>query len=658
MIRTCYVVFLIVACLAARPCDAQSWSRDSAGQLVIEPVPVDAALRNEWPAEWEREFWERANYVVEQTARDGKYGNTFFENEKRAYGWAMLSILGGYERPAVEFLQSPDNPGDWSRHTRGIDLYPCFTLKQQVRKYFFFGDALDDNYRRTMRDAIDVWTSQDPLRRPNPAYTGAKVGWGPDKFNSWVDVRSTDNLKLMREVAAYLFAEEAGNERTRNIYRARLVDFSTTLYYQGQGEWDSENYLGHSIAPLLCLYDFADDREMQALAKASLDWMTTCAAIKYWRGNYNGPCRRDYNHPYPFGGSAAAMCWLWFGDSPQPNTHFESDEVHIITSSYRPPAAVVALARKQFVRPAEITSGKPAWSCWEDLNAAAPEQYETHYFGKTFQFGTLLQGTQSPDINGFKALVYSTERGADTMVAAPVSDPLKIGSPQYVDGAVAPHGAVGQNGNVAVYLSRQSDHPFLMLVPRDATVTHHETVTIVDCERTTIALWPVNLSPLAEDRELTDTVQWREKNGNREPRWPESIVLRGDRTAGGNYGFAIEFCEVQREQFAQQAAQLAPELVGKPDNLAAAITGVGGRRVRVQWGETPQSIGVWRDGRQRQIEKPSEQAIFRTISSTSLVDQAWQSDGRLRVVAGGYEFGSQVERSGRVTFSQQAQRPR
>jgi hypothetical protein len=31
------------------------------------------------------------------------------------------------------------------------------------------------------------------------------------------------------------------------------------------------------------------------------------------------------------------MLWLWFGDAPQNPEHFESDEIHIITSAYQAP---------------------------------------------------------------------------------------------------------------------------------------------------------------------------------------------------------------------------------------------------------------------------------------------------------------------------------
>ena len=43
--------------------------------------------------------------------------------------------------------------------------------------------------------------------------------------------------------SVYLFAEEAGNEATRLLSGDKIKTF-IVIYYVGQGEWDSENYLG------------------------------------------------------------------------------------------------------------------------------------------------------------------------------------------------------------------------------------------------------------------------------------------------------------------------------------------------------------------------------------------------------------------------------
>ena len=97
------------------------------------------------------------------------------------------------------------------------------------------------------------------MRRPHYAYRGPGGGWGPDRKNSWVDVRGTENLYLMRVTSVYLFAEATGNREVTRQYKEELRRYARTLYRVSMGGWDSENYHGHSIGPLCNPYDFARD---------------------------------------------------------------------------------------------------------------------------------------------------------------------------------------------------------------------------------------------------------------------------------------------------------------------------------------------------------------------------------------------------------------
>lgn len=623
------------------------------------PMTPEAEDDRSWPEAWEAGFQERAKLAIELQAQNGRYGSTYFENEKRSFGIAMMSILGGYEKPAIEFLQSADHPRNWNTHTKGIDFYACFTLKHQVRKYFYFGDKLDARHKQRMFDGAKIWTEKEPLNRPHHAYFGAS-GWGPDAKNSWVDVRNTDNLKLMRDTSVYLFAEEVGNEATRLLYRDKLQGFMTTMFYAGHGEWDSENYLGHSIAPLLNLYDFAKDPHVKGLAKAGLDFMATSLALKYYRGNYNGPSRRDYNHPYPLGGSSASFGWLWFGETPYKptsNRQVESDTIHVITSSYRPPRAVVELARKNFKKPVEITAGKGAWVSWKSPDAPAPDCYETHYFSEYYQFGTLARGTQHPDINGFKILTHHPQRGADTIVAGPVSDPLYLGSPVYQRSRLARHSVVGQNGNVAIYITQPSKLPYLWLIPKDAEVSHQGGASFIRTSSVTLAIWPINATMPKPDNKLTQRVQVNIKTNRktgqktRHPRWDTSTVLRSNRSKDGAYGFAIELYDGKdHDAFIAKASEIKPEFTGLAPRDTFSMTSVSGKRVDVQWGETLEELNIWRDGQKRDWASDANKALFHTLHGGELISMPWQGDGKLRVKVGKHYFECILNRDGKTRF--------
>ena len=626
------------------------WSRAEDGTIRVQPAAAPAELRNRWPEQWEREFQQRASIAIRAQAAPGGYGGTYFENEKRSYGKAMLSILGGHETPALKFLQAEDaDAKSWNQPTLGIDLFPAFTLKTQVRKYFYFGPWLDPDYRARMKEAARLWTEHDPLGRPHPAYQGKarSEDWTPRAQNSWVDVRGTDNLKLMRDTSAYLFAEETANEATRQIYKGRLVEFIGALYRVGNAEWDSENYLGHGIAPLLSLYDFAQDIEVRRLAKAGLDWLCCTAAVKYWRGNFSGPCRRDYNHPWPFGGSAPMSLWMYFGDAPAAPKKWETDEIHQVTSSYRPPAAAVALARREFPLPVELRNGKPPWDAWKLAKATPPAFRETLYLSRDFQIGTLTQGTCEPDVNGFKILVTDNQQGAAQIVAAPCTDPTRLGSPQYQKGILAAPSAVGQHGNVVIYLTAEAPQPYLWIVPSNAKLTRAGDALIVHTDKCALAIWPINATPPEPDAQLTEQL-------TRKPEAAQNLVLRSTRTAPGVYGFALEISEkLTPEKFATRAAELRPDLAKLADGCVQ-IEGVEGRELRLQWAPDPLQIGIWRDGVRRDWKSPEENRAFGAFGEPDAapLQQDWRS-GTLRVRAGEHLFRASVADDGRVEFSHQ-----
>ena len=329
-----------------------------------------------------------------------------------------------------------------------------------MRKYFWFGHEFDPAYKQRMFDGAQLWTAKEPFERPHYAFDEKKryQGWGPDARNSWVDVRTTDNLMAMRDTSVYLMAEETSNESTRKIYLKRLQSFVMSLYRTGNGEWDSHNYLGHAMVPFHTLYDFAQDPQAKLIAKAALDWYYTAAALKYWRGNWNGPNRRDYNAIAPQSGSSPISFGVHFGVfSPEVAmpVHLDSDEVHILTSAYRPPEAVMRLAERRFQRPVELWGVRPHYDAamfaeWD----RPPENHETQYYGVNVQFGTLRKGTCGADINGFKMLIHAGDRGSEMIQCVPGPDALFPGSPQYQKNKLVGRGRVGQYANSAIYLVR------------------------------------------------------------------------------------------------------------------------------------------------------------------------------------------------------------
>lgn len=624
------------------------------GQPSYRPRPVDAKFLNPRDEREEREFQARARRIVAaQSQRKVAAGNTYFENEKRTYGYLMAQALGARGTAAVADLQLEDAQAkEWHRDTAGIDFYACFTLKHQTRKYFYFGDLLAPEYRRRMFDGAKAFTARDPLKRPHYAFRQSGDGWGPDQRNSWVDVRATENLFLMRATSVYLFAEETGNGETAAAYKKLILDYAKTLYRVGIGEWDSENYHGHSCAPLCNLYDFARDEEVKLAAKACLDWFFAAGAVKYYRSGFNGPTKRDYNHVQPFGGSAASMLWVHFGDAPRDNEDWESDEVHLITSAYRPPPAAIALARKQFARPVEIFASKPHYTATTTFDAQSPpEHLETQYVGHTFQLGSLAAGTPpgATDVNGFKILVYDERHGARALQAVCGPDPAFVGSPQYQQGKVAAENRVGQYRNLAVWLVDAGKSPWRWVVPESVRVSRDSGVTFLECDRTWVAVRPLGASSLVENAVLTAQVA-----GGDKPRFAGHKVLSAEGNATKFCGLAIEVGE--RETHGDLGKFKRNVLAAEVDvaRLAEGVVqykAADGKWLGVRWHDDPRQLGVWRNGKRHDWQRHAARLYGSGDENQPGPIEAKWGSGELTIRAGGSEFTSHVDENGKAASS-------
>lgn len=652
---------LLLIGLCSSPVTADEWTlndmvgKDARGRVIYRAQPIDQAFRNPISTKDEEQIQARARLIIEsQSQKRVSAGNTYFENEKRTYGYLMAQALGERGMAAIKDLQNEDAQAkDWHRETQGIDFYAAFTLKHQMRKYFYFGDLLDKSYKQRMFQGAKSWTAKDPLRRHHHAFKKPGGGWGPDQKDSWVDVRSTENLFLMRVTSVYLMAEETGNQQPADLYKQLILDYTKTLYRIGLGEWDSENYHGHSIPPLCNLYDFAKDKEVKLAAKACLDWLFAAGAVKYYRGGFNGPTKRDYNHVQPFGGSAACMLWVYFGNTPQPNSHWESDEVHLITSAYRPPPAVMEFARKEFRQPVEVFSAKPQYAATTSLDSKSPAEYlETQYLSQSYQMGSLAGGTRpgKSDVNGFKILVYDKNVGARTIQGVPGSDPRFVGSPQYQTGKVSAENRVAQYRNLAVWLVADGRSPWRWVIPESVAVQERDGITFMLCDRTFIALRPLGTSALKVDEAATRGIADGEK-----ARFPAHKVLAATGQSKKFCGFAIHTEESKSfKNFAAfQQHVLNAELDTEKLEQGVVQYKTGDLWLGFHWNDNPHNLGVWRNG-QRHDYTQHARHLYATNGPVAGKSQARivspRGSGQLYVEANGQAFFSEVDESGQVTF--------
>ncbi len=482
-----------------------------------------------------------------------------------------------------------------------------------------------------------VFEEYERVINPNPhpkfgVGTGPVGGsWDPKTRGGWVDARNTDNLRSMREVAVYLFAEEVGNETIRKLYKEKLKRFVVGLYHVGMGEWDSETYHGHSIAPWLGCYDFAKDPEVKLMAKAALDWLTMAGALKYYRGGYGGPTKRDYGGGNKvFGAGLSHMMYLYFGDSPMEDPEPHYDDVHAIASAYRPPRAVAALARKDFPRPVEQLDTKPTYSHWLPGASEHPEFWETIHFGKTYYLGTVVSRGGAGDVGPFKMLAYNGKRGVDFVV---MWTGKRYNTKRAGD-------QIGQYGNLCIHLRKDADS-YSAMIPKSATVETEGGITFGKLEKTWIALRPVNLGEL----------KVQGLKGKDAGTYKESQMLTAAASGNGLAGLAMEVGESPTSYAAFKAAVKSK---GKLDLSKLAqneveLTGSDGRELLVTYNTENDLPTVCRDCKPRVWYH--EQDLYKSVGQDGPVNLGWK-EGTLTVKAGGHTFTQTVTEDGKVTFSE------
>ena len=644
----------------------KTW-RDNRGRLRVRPAPARAELNNPWPAQWEDQLASRADHALKYWSRKKLGFNTWGENEKAGYPQMMWAYLLGRTDRAVKAFEEDDTQRADHKHTAGVDFYWCFTLKGQMRKYFYFGDALSDAYRAKFRRGAKVWTEKDPLRRPHPVYgKGGKGGvWGPNAKGSWLDVRKTDNLRAMADTSVYLMAELTGNAETQRLYKQRILAYVRMLYNTGMMEWDSENYHGHTLAPYHNLYDFARDPEMKKLAKAALDWLYAAGAVKYWRGAFGGPNNRDYGGGnVVFGGGAVQPLWLYFGDNVIENPTGHYDDVHHITSGYRPPAAVVELARKNFTRPVELLATKPYYKLWNPNKPTRPQYWETTYFGKTYQLGSARSAEPMKPWTPcmFKMTAWNSKRGVDYVVvntAKPGGHSVKNAGDQ-----------IAQYRNLLIWLrpAGKGEWKFYFQFPRTARHERVGGVWFVRLEKTYLAIRLINLTKLTPYAlpEVTDEIDKRTKKPKPNPRYPlykgeayfqadATGEVYPDHSGKGYSGFALEVGEADSHgSFDAFKAAVAKNSTLIDDRLTlgqAILVGTDGQSVTIGHNDQDDLPAIVRNG--RAFDYDANLDVHAPAGRGGPIEQKRLS-GSLTVRAGGKTFTCTIDARGKVTWSNSA----
>ena len=155
-----------------------------------------------------------------------------------------------------------------------------------------------------------------------------------------------------------------------------VKNLTRALYNAGRVEWNSNNYYGHTLNPLMTLYQNADKCNdpngmvNKKRAKACVDWMMVEAAVRFQDGFQAAADARAKTGSFkPFAGSVYQYTIPYFTDNNHPLTFHnntwsyvnpgEMEVGFLLNSDYRPPQIVIDIAQRKFDFPVEIQSAKP-----------------------------------------------------------------------------------------------------------------------------------------------------------------------------------------------------------------------------------------------------------------------------------------------------------
>jgi hypothetical protein len=260
------------------------------------------------------------------------------------------------------------------------------------------GDTMSAEWHEAFRAAVATYAESrrpsDGAREHDPMPSPLNLVGDPTEH---LGGGGTENHKVMFRTTALLYAETFpegalisghSRKRTAEIAGGVLRDFARRLFVVGNGEYQSNTYFPHSIQPLLNLYDFSPREETRAMAQAALDYYFSIYALKVFNGVHTGAKRRGWVEGDRLG-EMDQWLWFWAGGTPGYTTA-EVDprhthvSLHQLTTTYRPPAAVLALAAKQVDLPFTAQIAYPDYNM-----RRRGDHLETFYVTSSFALGSV-----------------------------------------------------------------------------------------------------------------------------------------------------------------------------------------------------------------------------------------------------------------------------
>ena len=266
-----------------------------------------------------------------------------------------------------------------------------FYAYSAIGTYLKFRDQLPDSLKRKIRRAFQARTMYrgDTENHWVMYYTGiylAAQTWPNEDRSQWFNGKSSE--ENFREAEGWLL---------------HWINLSSTI---GQGEFDSPTYFITFIAPMLTLYEFANEPVMKRKAHMMVDLLFVDYASEHLGGNYCGGHSRDYPEDIinPLAAPAATWAWLYFGEPRtelwqgnryRPRNRGSWETIFGATSTYRLPEIIYHIATdrsKSYVH-TETKRVRNVIRFGREMN---PPVYKYTYMTRQYALGSLQGGILQP----------------------------------------------------------------------------------------------------------------------------------------------------------------------------------------------------------------------------------------------------------------------
>ena len=220
----------------------------------------------------------------------------------------------------------------------------------------------------------------------------------------------TENHFAMYYLSLYLMAElypdepaemwYSGKSSSENLAEARSyllhwIDLTTTV---GQGEFNTTQYLGEYVIPLLFLATWAKDPAMKQRGQLMLDWLFAELAANTLNGVLRGPnARSDEGSTIErWQAMASYFSWLLFGNTP-PTAGFNAWGLYFapLAKNYEVPEVIYRIATD---RAGDFLQRDRARvrRFWRYSDELSPPVYKTNYLRKDYAVGSTQGGRLDP----------------------------------------------------------------------------------------------------------------------------------------------------------------------------------------------------------------------------------------------------------------------